>query len=611
MITGTKMIDVQAAGVTQPWPKHGSRNGRRIALQILICSGLILLGAWIAYLIALRSSYQSVALSTQRHLDVEAVRLEGQLSRYEYLPTLLEEERSIIELLLKPDDARKVEVGLYLKNLNAIAGTENIYVLDPSGQVLTAADFQSPYTPAGQSLAYRPYLQDALSRGRGRFYGVGIMTNRPGYFLSYGLSSGGNRVGVATVKVPLETLETEWLKLPGTFLLTDVNDVIILSTRAEWKYRPLRSLPEAVVQAAVHSRQYGAAKLEPLDVHEEWLAGPGLLRLDFSQTQGTSFVGREFRLNNDQWRLIALAGERDIGSNAWLAASAGAAGGLALYLIGLLAFLRRRNIRMIFAQRAALHSANETLEAKVAERTRELRETQNDLIHAGKLTVLGQMSAGIVHELNQPLAAIQTAAENAVVLMERQRITEAKDVLGRIGALVDRLARLTRQLKGFAHRSDGNVGRVELHQAINNVLWLYKGTLRQAGIEMDVQLVPVDIAVRADAARLEQVIGNLVVNFIDALRDCAQPRITIRAYADGSFSRIILQNNGPKIEAASLSQLFEPFFTTKPPGDGLGLGLPIAAHITKALGGQLTVQNLATTGVEFCIELPLFVSEVL
>lgn len=237
------------------------------------------------------------------------------------------------------------------------------------------------------------------------------------------------------------------------------------------------------------------------------------------------------------------------------------------------------------------------------ERTAELKAAQNDLVHAGKLAVLGQMSASMVHELNQPLAALHTLSDNAALLIDRERFDEAKGNLARIGQLINRLARLTSQLRVFAHKSDEPVGSASVHKAISEATALLGARLRGAGIEVTVDVDP-GIVVAGDQTRLEQVLCNLLGNAIDALEGAEARRIEIDAAVRGGVCAIEVRNFGPCIDPAILPRLFEPFVTSKPPGKGLGLGLVISAHIVRAFGGSLRARNLVPTGAVFTIELP-------
>jgi two-component system C4-dicarboxylate transport sensor histidine kinase DctB len=578
------------------------RRHARWVWRGFLALALIAAVAWAAHGLALQRGLQRLHEAALQRLEVEAARLNGQLSRFEYLPSVLQTSAEVLRLLSSPaDGATRESVNRHLKALNAIAGADNLYVLDRAGTALAAADFDSQGTPVGQDLSYRPYMRDALAKGRGAFYGMGITSARAGYYLSYALPLGGEIRGVATVKVNLQTVEQEWRDLPGDLLILDEQQVVILASRDAWKYHPLAPLPADVQAEAAQSRRYGSAELTPLDWHLGERFGGRARRL---LIEARPYLVSEQAVNRGQWRLLLLDDEAPARIAARSAAISAALGTAVLLLAATLAVQRRREIRQRLASREALQAAHDSLEIKVEERTAELRAAQNDLVHAGKLAVLGQMSAGMVHELNQPLAALHTLSDNAVLLIDRGRLDDAKGNLARIGQLVNRLGRLTSQLKVFAHKSHEPMGSASVRKAINEALALVAARLRDGGIEVSVQVEPGSLAVAGDEVRLEQVLGNLLGNAIDALDGAEVRRIDIRATARAGTCQIVVRDSGPCIDPAILPRLFEPFVTSKPPGKGLGLGLMISAHIVRGFGGSLQGFNLAPSGAQFTIEIP-------
>jgi two-component system C4-dicarboxylate transport sensor histidine kinase DctB len=383
--------------------------------------------------------------------------------------------------------------------------------------------------------------------------------------------------------------------------MLDEHGVVILASRDAWKYHPLSPLSAEARVEASRSRRYGSAELAPLDWHMSERIGEHAVR---SLIDARPYLVSEHAVNLGRWRLLLLDDEGASRSAARSAAVSAGLGAAVLLLAATLAVQRRREIRQRLASREALQSAHDSLELRVQERTAELRAAQNELVHAGKLAVLGQMSAGMVHELNQPLAALHTLSDNAALLIDRGRLDEARGNLARIVQLVHRLGRLTSQLKVFAHKSNEPVGPVSVQKAVHEAVSLVAARLREGGIELSVQIEPRSLAIAGDEARLEQVLGNLLGNAIDALDGADVRRIDIRASARGGMCEIVVRNSGPCIDPAILPRLFEPFVTSKPPGKGLGLGLVISVHIVRAFGGSLHASNLAPTGAQFTIELP-------
>lgn len=231
------------------------------------------------------------------------------------------------------------------------------------------------------------------------------------------------------------------------------------------------------------------------------------------------------------------------------------------------------------------------------------RQTRDDLVQAAKLAALGQMAAGISHELNQPLAAIRSHAHNGAVLLERGRPGEARASLDRIQALTARMAELIKHLKRFARRPAADLGAVDLRAVIEGALSLFEQRLDEERIDIRLQLPEGPLPVRAEEIRLEQVIVNLVSNALDALDGCAERRIEIRAEEIGHRIRLTVSDSGPGIADNHRDMIFDPFFTTKPAGLGLGLGLSMSYNIAKDFGGDLILAETGRSGTIFVLDL--------
>jgi two-component system C4-dicarboxylate transport sensor histidine kinase DctB len=245
------------------------------------------------------------------------------------------------------------------------------------------------------------------------------------------------------------------------------------------------------------------------------------------------------------------------------------------------------------------------LDRKTAELKRTdaiLQQARDAAVQAGKLTMLGQMSAGMTHELNQPLAALNTLSDNAVQLIEHDRVAEARENLVLIGQLAQRMGRIVTQLKVFARKEPAAVGPVAVARAVDNALMIVEPTRRETGANIEVQVDPA-LQVRADAARLEQVLVNLLRNGLDALAGRPAPLLRVSAGRDQGRVRIAVQDNGAGIAEETLAHLFEPFHTTKPAGQGLGLGLALSLAIVESFDGQLAGRNLDEGGAEFSVTL--------
>jgi two-component system C4-dicarboxylate transport sensor histidine kinase DctB len=567
---------------------------------------LIVAASWLGYAVAFDRGQDHLRAAAQQRLAVEAARLDGYLSRFEYLPSLLETSPNVFRLLAIPGDpALKQSVSLYLKSINLLAGADNLYVLGVSGDALAAADFDQPGTPVGQNLSYRPYVSEALANGRGAFFGVGITSARAGYYLSYALKDGGATRGVATVKVNLDSFERAWRDSDSDILLVDERQVPILASRDEWRFRPMAPLSPQMRDDISRSKPYGNHDLTPLEWTFVAQFEGGAARV--STENGAAYTVSELPINRGQWKLVLLDDEAPIRQTALvIGAMSGLASIVALLAVGLV-MQRRREIKQRLANQVALQAANDMLEIRVQERTAELRAAQDELVHAGKLAALGQMSAGIVHELNQPLAALQTAADNAILLVDRGSMGDARGNLTRIGELVRRLGRLTSQLRVFAYKSNSPLDAVSIEHAVAESLKILAARVKEGGVKV-VTDIDANLHVLADQTRLEQLLCNILANALDAVESVEQRSILIRANReDGQTARcrIAISNSGPGIAPDVLRRMFEPFVTTKPAGKGLGLGLMLSNHIAHSFGGELRARNLMPRGVEFVVILPL------
>lgn len=578
----------------------------RWAVRGAIAVTLVVAASWLGYELAFQRGLNHLRAAAQQRLAVEAARLDGHLSRFEYLPSLLDTSPSVFRLLGAPGDpALRQTVSQYLKSINLLAGAENLYVLGVSGDTLAAADFEQPGTPFGQNLSFRPYVSEALSKGRGAFFGVGITSARAGYYLSYALKDGGETRGVATVKVNLDSFEHGWRDIESDILLLDERRVAILSSRDAWRFRPMAPLSHQMHDEILRSKPYGNHELTPLGWTFVAQFSDGAARV--AADNGAAYTLSERPINCGLWKLVLLDDEAPTRQTALII---GAMSGLACLVALLAAGLveqRRRAIKQRLANQAALQAANDMLEIRVQERTAELRAAQDDLVHAGKLAALGQMSAGIVHELNQPLAALQTAADNAVLLVDRGSIGDARGNLTRIGELVRRLGRLTGQLRIFAYKSSSPLDAVSVEHAVAESLKILAGRVKEGGVTV-VTDIDANIRVVADQTRFEQLLCNIVGNALDAVESADRKSILIRASREEGQTarcRIVISNSGPAIAPDVLQRMFEPFVTTKPAGKGLGLGLMLSNHIAHSFGGELRARNLTPCGAEFAVTLPM------
>jgi len=566
-------------------------------------TALVAAAAYAGHQLTLQTGLSRLRDAATHRLDMLTTGLDADLARFDYLPALLEMTPAVPALLDTPSDGRlRDSVNRYLSGVNATAGAEMLYVLDASGVSLAASDWDQPGTTIGQDLSFRPYVTEAMERGRGSFYGVGITSRKPGYYLSYALRQRERSRGLVAVKVNIEQAEQAWRQVPGDVLLVDERGVVILSTRDDLKYRPLAPLDAARRAELQRSRPYGEAALQPLHwtVENTLSSDAQLVALD-----RVAYLASSRALQRAPWRLITLD---DLEPTHVLARYAAVTAGLAMAVLLLAAVTlqqRRRAVRQKLANQAALQEAHDNLESTVVARTAQLRAAQSELIHAGKLAALGQMSAGMVHELNQPLTALRTLSDSAGILLDQDRRDDVRANLSRIAGMVDRLGRLTSRLKTFAHKSEAPLAPVLLARIVGDAQAMVAADLKERNIALEVDVEPAALSALAEESAIGSVVINLMRNAIDAMHDTPNPRLTIRARAQADRAIITVSDNGPGIRADIFGRLFEPFVTSKPAGAGLGLGLVISAQLVRANGGTLDAINREEGGACFTVNLPI------
>lgn len=592
-----------SASVSPPPPPAKQPRRRRGWLRWCGALALVVAAAFVGHQVALQSGLARLRDAAEHRLDMLTSNLDADLARFDYLPALLEMTPVVPALLNAPANVQlRDNANRYLNGVNATVGAEMLYVLDSAGTSLAASDWGQAGTTIGQDLSFRPYVVAALQQGRGRFYGVGITSKKPGYYLSYALHRDQHLLGVMAVKVNIEQSEQDWRKLPGDVLLVDELGVVILSTRDDLKFRPLAPMDATRQAELLRSRPYGQATLQPLhwSPTESLADNAQLVTLD-----SVAHLASTRRLQQAPWRLVVLDALEPVRAAARYAAITSGLATAVLLLLAVTLWQRRRAVRQKLASQAALQAAHDGLESTVVARTAQLRAAQSELVHAGKMAVLGQMSAGMVHELNQPLTALRTLSESAGILLDQERPEEVRGNLRRITGMVDRLARLTSQLKTFAYKSELALVPIPLVRCIADAQALLGWGLTAHGIVVEVDVQPATLCVMAEETALGSVLVNLMRNAIDAMQEMPERRLRIEARAQGRRAILRFSDTGPGIRADILPRLFDPFVTSKPAGAGLGLGLVISAQLVRAVGGTLDAFNQEEGGACFVVDLPL------
>ncbi len=534
--------------------------------------------------------------------------LRAALSRYAYLPFILSRDADV-QILLKTSFNLDL-VNRYLESLNSEAGSEALYVMNAAGDTLAASNWREPLSFIGQNYAFRPYFTDAKEGRKGRFFAIGVTTGHPGYFMSHPVQNNGRFLGAAVVKVDLTPLQDDWREGGETVLVSDANGVLFLSSRSDWKYRTLTPLSEGQRHLILAGRQYGQQPLELLPLETVEVLGEGQRIVRFEKKL---YLLLSRRLAAMDWQLHHVSPLAPVLERSKAVAVIGTV--LAMLVLALGLYARERRQKQLSRRKAreaeTMKKMNIRLQEEIAERSRTekiLRDTQTELVQAGKLAALGHMAAGIVHELNQPISAIRTQAASGCLLLERNDTEKVKETLSAVSRMTDHMASITTQLKTFAHKTPVARERVCLQECLDGALSMTAPLFSEFSIILEKNLPPEPLWVTGDSVRIKQVLVNVLRNAVDAMRDCRQRYLGVTVAARNGTAEIIISDSGSGIADDAIEELFTPFFTTKEVGEGLGLGLSISYRIVTDLGGSIQVRNLDGGGAQFLISLPLAVS---
>lgn len=569
-------------------------------LVLLAIAGIVLASAWIGGLAAEQIALRRLEETARERTTIYQSTLVNAVDRLRHLPLVVSQHPAIGRLLV--DGSGLDATHAYLASVNAASNAAVIYVLDRTGKTVAASNWKSPDSFVGKNYGFRPYFRDALAGASGRFFAVGVTTGRPGFFVARPVSAPGSSriVGVVAVKLELEDMQADWHEGGENVFVTDENDVIIFSSNPDWAYSSLSPLSADIRQRISANRTYGAKEIAVLEADY----ADGSIRLSNGH-----YLSVETELPAYGWRLHYLADLEPVAATRWLASL------LLLIISGLSLFgflyvrerRRKRASDKEAADARAMRSINQRLEAEVETRRNaeaELRDAQAELIQAGKLAALGQMSAAIAHEVNQPISAIRTFAASGRLLLDRGRTVDAVDTLDQIGALTEKIAQITGDLKVFARRSDDLLHPVSLPNSVEQACALFAGELEAAKVTLEQRIDAGAFDVLGDSVRIEQVLVNLLRNALDAV--CERPddrHIIVSLRREGDEAVLRVEDNGPGIDDTALKHVFDPFFTTKPVGEGVGLGLAISFSIVDEMGGRLRATNAADGGAVFSMRL--------
>jgi two-component system C4-dicarboxylate transport sensor histidine kinase DctB len=515
----------------------------------------------------------------------------SELRQNAIVPQLLARDPTLIGALNSGDYSQSTQ---RLISFVEEIGAASLVLLDSDGRTVAATDRNR----LGESNRNTAHFVNAL-RGQGTIFTVEPRESG-GFTFTYSrrVQSAGEVLGVISVEIDLQKFERAWAGISDALIVTDSEGAIILATEPRWRGRMeaealAREDPQSAIERAIRATS-------------DWTTFP-----PDAYMKGEAVMRLENRIAFRGWRMVSFTSFTSVRERV--------NGVLALEIMGfaiLLAFAfyflsRRTAFRMALFQResAELRALNLRLQREIAERER-VQETlavaEQTLEQSSKLAALGEMSAAVSHELNQPLAAMKTYLAGARLLLNRNRPDEALSAFGRIDGLIERMSAITRQLKSYARKGAAELSPVDMGLALTSSLSMMEPQLRQRQVEITRIIPDETVFVMGDRMRIEQVLVNLLRNALDATKLERNPQVDI-ILATGDTATLTVRDNGPGIE--DKDRLFEPFYTTKQAGDGVGLGLAISSGIVNDLGGRLTARNGQAGGAVFEMQLPVLAEE--
>ena len=587
---------------------------KRLFLTVVLLAGLFAT-LKLTYWVHLHQGKIEIQKQSEKQLKELVSFLDGALSRYESIPHVLSTNPMLANVLNDQQNPDKVqELNLYLEEIQHVTEASDIYLIDALGIAIAASNWQQSFSFIGKDYSFRPYYTDAISGNLGRYYAVGTSSDKRGFYFSYPIYQQGGKgiLGAIIVKVNIADIEQQStsIAIAGQyqFLISDPEDIVFISSIDEWRLKSLTPLTQAKQYALNASKRYAERPIGELLMKPPYESGSQAMLYQLQTgTDHEQYMDIHQSMAKAGWRVHILAPIKPLLTSlpALMLLSA------SIYLLLALSILfnaeRRRNLhRMQLAQ--------SLLEQRVEERTQDLqqannqlKDTQDELIQAAKLTVIGSLSASINHELNQPLAALRSYAQNTQTFLARDMQDKALDNIKIIIELTDRLADIVGQFKSFTRKSQGADSATDIGRCIKQALTIVQPAIDKQGVELDVQLPNGNYQVWGDKVRLQQVFVNIMSNAIVAMQQSVKRQLVIRVTSEDKFC-ISIQDSGPGVRESQMEKIFEPYFTTNE-RHGLGLGLSISQRIIESMQGQINVANAEEGGAIFQIILPIYLLE--
>ncbi|MBA1276442.1 MULTISPECIES: sensor histidine kinase [Pseudomonadaceae] len=594
------------------------RNGWIFGLLAAVLVGVAL---WLAGTHGRTEAYAALSERAQQAAELQSALLRTVLEKQRSLPFVLAGDRDIRDGLLSRDAQALRRIDRKLEALLPGTQASVIYLLDVNGIGVAASNWREPTSFVGSRYDFRAYFRDALAHGSAEHYGLGNVSLRPGLYISRRVEGPSGPLGVIVVKVEFDPVERDWGRSDGITYVVDERAIVLATSMPQWRFMAVAPIEPRRKAAIRESLQFGDAPLAPLpitpresgafpDIVQAWLPGrehaEEYLRID------TEVVGTQWRLNLLLPSEAAVAKAMRESRTATLFALL-----LLLGAGGLLLYRRQKSDervvehqharteleRRVLERTRALSEAHDQLQMQIDERLKaqtSLQTVQQELVQANRLAILGQVAAGVAHEINQPVAAIRAYADNARTYLGRGDQAGTDRKLEQIAGLTERIGTITDELRTFSRKGRVKAEPTRLDEVIEGALLLLGSRFRQRYGSIDTRMPTPTLRIMGTRIRLEQVLINLLQNGLEAVESRPDGRVEVSVVEAEEWVELIVSDNGSGIPSSIMEALFTPFNTSKPAG--LGLGLVISKDIVSDFGGRIEVTS-SPQGTRFTVYL--------
>lgn len=585
-------------------------------LVILFISIMMFVIIWTGGYISWKFGFDKLQVNSQQQLDQFVSHLDARLARFQFIPQLISKNMILVELLKQPDSSPRIDlVNHFLEDINNIIGASDTYLMNAQGLTLAASNWQEEQTFNNRNFNFRPYFIEAMKGKLGRYFALGSTSGERGYYFAYPIIYASQNLGVIVVKMDLANIESNWSNRKIQFIVSDPEGITFITTQPSWLYQSIKPLSTETLQQIHQSKRYMGVKIKIMDINilRSISSNSNIIRIN----NGTEKSNNEYftiqkNISHAGWDVMIMAPLSELRKNQLNTT-------IVLFLIiilfTLIFFLVRQRLKRQHEREHFQQEAQKQLEHQVSVRTTDLmheiderkrteqmlRETQDELIQTAKLAVLGQMSASISHELNNPLAAIHSYTDNARKFLSLNKYIQVDENLCRIVQLTKRMSKISSQLKFFSRKSSQHMEIVTIQKVIESAIEIVSHKYKKSNSVIQIQSHIADLKTRADIIQLEQILINLINNAMQAIENLNHGKVIIHIERLNQWALIHVDDNGQGIELKNIDKIFDPFFTTKK--TGLGLGLSISARIMDIMNGRLSACNLPTGGARFTISL--------